>query len=411
MPRPRLFTALLAVALLAAGALAFRALSSGGAGEAAQGPAPGPRPPLVETVRARPPESPPTIRQTGFVEAYREVEVAFEVQGRIAELAPAFEIGRKVARGAMLARIDTERLEAARRRAEADLAAARARAAEARQRFRRVQELAERDVSAESRLEDARAARDSATAQVQVAEAALDQAAIDLRDAEATAPFDAYVTARTASAGQIVAPGQPVGSLVRADRARIVVGLADRQLRAVGAPRALTGAEVAVRRAFGPGGRLGTGTVTDVELRIDPAARTTNLVVELPDPFAAPAVRLGELVAVDVPLATEAALVAVPAAAVKDGDTVWLVGAGGTLARRSVEVVHRTDETAYVAGAGGLAGRRLMTTDLPAVENGTDVRVAAPSTQDGAPGPDGRGADAGEADGSGSGAGGGAAAR
>lgn len=384
MSRSRLFSALLALAFLAAGGAVFWFLSTGGIGEAAEQPGPSARAPLVETAEARRPEDPPLIRQTGFVQAFREVAVAFEVQGRIAMVDDAFRVGREVAEGSVLARIETDRLESALRRAEADLAAARARASEARQRFRRVEELVERGVSTESNIEEARSARDTAIAQVAVAEAAVEQAEIDLRAADVVAPFDAYVVERTASEGQIVSPGQAIGRLVRADRARLFVGLADREVRALGAPRDLIGAEVTIRSAFGSEDRLRTGTVEDVDVRIDPAARTTNLVVSLPDPFEDPPVRIGELVLAELPLQTDVPLTAVPPAAVKDGDTVWVVAGGGTLDRVRVDVVHRTDETVYLAGATELIGQQLMTTNLAAATEGTEVRAAAQAGEAGA---------------------------
>lgn len=362
--------------ILGVGAASFWFLSQGDPG-AAQGGAEAPPAQLVEASRATAPEETPTITQTGFVEPLRTVDVAFEVQGRIASVADAFEVGREMAAGTILARIDTERLDAALAQAEADLAAAEARAEEARAAFERQSTLGNRDVTAQAQVEDARAARDSAVAQVDVARAGVESARIDLRAAEVEAPFDGYVTARSASEGQIVSPGQAIGTLVRADVARVVVGLADRQVQAMGEPRALVGADVALRRTAGDRGRVRTGRIVDVDVRIDEAARTTNYLVDLPDPFlGAPTVRIGELLAVDIPLRIDAPLTAIPAAALKDGDAVWVVGEDGTLARRSVRVVHRTDETAFLADALDLRGTRVMTTDLAAPSDGMAVRVA-----------------------------------
>ncbi|WP_191090109.1 efflux RND transporter periplasmic adaptor subunit [Histidinibacterium aquaticum] len=335
-----------------------------------------PRAPLVETERAEVPDAPPTISQTAFLRPYREVDAAFEVQGRIDSVSGDFEVGNTVEEGAVLATIDRERLRANVAQAEADLRAAQASASEAEQAFQRQDELEDRGVAAEATLEEVRAARTTAQAQVDVAAAAVEAARIDLRSAELTAPFDAYVTARSASEGQIVSPGQAIGTLVRADIARLVVGLSDRQAQALDDLSELAGTEVTIRRAGGDGRVLRRGRVVDVDVRIDEATRLTNLLVNVADPFGDAPVRLGELLVVEIPFLTDDPLVAVPSRAVKDGRRVWVVTPEEELASRDVSVALRTDETVYLSDAADLEGARLMTTDLAGASDGMEVRVA-----------------------------------
>ena len=109
-------------------------------------------------------------RASGYVEA-TEVRVAPQVGGRLTEV--AFAEGDRVAKGALLARLDTSDAELALRRAEAD----------------RDQALAAlKLLQAGARGEDVRQARaqaDSAQADVQAAEAELEAASADLQRFEA----------------------------------------------------------------------------------------------------------------------------------------------------------------------------------------------------------------------------------
>ena len=114
--------------------------------------------------------APSPARASGYVEA-TEVRVAPQVGGRLTEV--AFAEGDRVAKGALLARLDTADAELAVRRAEAD----------------RDQALAAlKLLEAGARGEDVRQARaqaESAQADVQAAEAELEAAAADLQRFEA----------------------------------------------------------------------------------------------------------------------------------------------------------------------------------------------------------------------------------
>lgn len=130
---------------------------------------------------------------------------------------------------------------------EAELAAAEARAREAQAEYTRIAPLVERGIYAEARLDDARAARDSARAQVRAvrqrleaatlgareqqiaaadervrqAEAALAGARARLAELSPPAPTDARVEEVFYQAGEWVNANQPVLSLLPADRVRL----------------------------------------------------------------------------------------------------------------------------------------------------------------------------------------------
>ena len=202
----------------------------------------------------------------GTVDAY-EAELAFEVGGRIVELAA--EEGATVEAGALLARLDEADLALAAARARAEARAARAahaalaagsrpqeiraaraavREAAARLRFaraelRRTESLVARELASPDDLDRARLAAEVAEAalaaarerlalveegprreEVERAAARLEAArkALALREralakARLLSPFAGTVTARLAEVGEVVTPGRPVLRLARTD--------------------------------------------------------------------------------------------------------------------------------------------------------------------------------------------------
>ncbi|WP_306118849.1 MULTISPECIES: efflux RND transporter periplasmic adaptor subunit [unclassified Roseitalea] len=335
-----------------------------------------PGPTVVETTTVEIVDEPPVISQTGFVQAVEEVDLAFEISGRVAAIADDFEVGAMVARSDVLARLSTRRIETRIAQARAELERARAQFQEAQAAFDRQETLEDRNVTAPASLQDAAARRASAEAAVNVAQARLRAAQTDLDDASLVAPFDGIVSDKRLSEGSVVQPGASVGHLIGGDRARVVLGLAQSQLAPFGEAQNLVGLEVTIHTTDDEARLLRRGAIVNVDPRIDRNVHVTNLIVEFSDPFAAePSVRIGQLVRVDVPLETGRPIARLSAAALQGRDTVWVVGPDNRLRQARVTVLLRDDETAYIA-AGDLAGTRLVTTDLTAPTEGQRVALS-----------------------------------
>jgi len=131
------------------------------------------------------------------------------VSGQIFEL-PVSE-GDSRAKGALIARLDTVDFElaVAHARATYDLAEID---------FRRAAELAQREVAAQARLDQAQADRTQAEISLREAERRLDQATI-------TAPFDALVARVIAERFINTTPSQPVVQLQDVSEMRVIVSL------------------------------------------------------------------------------------------------------------------------------------------------------------------------------------------
>lgn len=157
------------------------------------------------------------VTATGTVQPTTRVEVSSELSGTIAEV--AVDYNDRVEIGQVLARLDDTKLRALVANAEAQLAGARARVAQAdatrretARGYERAVELDRRGIKSSSDLDTAAAAHDraeaaldSARADLTLAEANLALQAADLDKAVIRAPIRGIVLDRAAEKGQIVA--------------------------------------------------------------------------------------------------------------------------------------------------------------------------------------------------------------
>jgi HlyD family secretion protein len=141
----------------------------------------------------------------------REVRLAFNGSEHVGEI--LVHEGDRVEAGELLARLHTERLEAARDRARAELVAAEAQAHAAQLAYRRIQSVAKRKLASQEEADEAEATSRAANAQVAAAEAVLAEAEQALEDAELIAPVDGVVRERIVEPGDFVTPQTPVLTL------------------------------------------------------------------------------------------------------------------------------------------------------------------------------------------------------
>lgn len=158
------------------------------------------------------------LTASGYVTAERKAAVASKVTGRLVAL--SVEEGSRVKQGQVIARLESDDVEAARNQAQANLnvarynlAQAKAEEADALLQFQRNQELVKKGFIArseydtsEARYLKAKAAVQAAQASVNAAQAALNAAEINVEYTMIRAPFDAVVLTKNADIGDIVSP-------------------------------------------------------------------------------------------------------------------------------------------------------------------------------------------------------------
>ncbi len=325
---------------------------------------------------------------TGTLEPHAEFLVAPKVSGRVEAL--AVDLGDRVARGQVVARLDDAEYQQALAQAAADREVARANLAEARslltiarRELARVEELRERGVTSESERDVAKAEALAAEAHVQVtraqvarAEAALETARIRLGYTRVAAGWSGGRESRTVAEryvdeGQLVSANDPLVRIVELDPVTAVFHVTEANYG-----RLRPGQEAVLATDAYPG-RTFTGRIA----RIAPVFRESTrqarveLRVDNPERLLKP----GMYARARVTLERVADAVVVPAQALvtRDGETgVFRIAGDGARARwQSLTVGIREGERVQALGAEDLSGR-VVTLGHQLVEDGSAVTVA-----------------------------------
>jgi RND family efflux transporter MFP subunit len=154
-----------------------------------------------------PPPDTSMIRAVGMIEA-PEVNLTSRIAGRIVDL-PLLE-GDAVRRGQVVCRIEDIDLRNQKRRADAELAEARARLSEAGREARRMRQLFAEKIVSERERDNAETALEQARASVKSAEANLKFFTDQLADTEIRSPIDGVVVHKALEVGEWVTPGTPI---------------------------------------------------------------------------------------------------------------------------------------------------------------------------------------------------------
>ncbi|MGA7972975.1 MAG: efflux RND transporter periplasmic adaptor subunit [Pseudolabrys sp.] len=332
----------------------------------------------------------------GTVEARVTSQVGFKVAGILTELGA--DVGQRVAKGAVLARLDDreQRAQVARaaagvRQAEANLQKATASLEKAKVNFanaerinERRQKLVQTNVTSVESAEGAKAAQEAARADVDVASSEVAVAKAAVNDAKAqqqlqaatldfhtlAAPYDAMVTARLKELGSALSAGQTVFTLIDP---KTVWALAYIDESKSGEIRVGEPAEIVLRAH--PQLRL-KGKVARIEPESDRVNEERRIEVAF-DKIPAFA-GLGEQAEVYITTVHLPQALLVPEAAIiglaKNKGMVWTVE-DGHLQRRQVTLGHRLLDGRYEIAGGVPAGAKVVTQLGRGLRVGRSARV------------------------------------
>lgn len=272
-----------------------------------------------------------------------------------------FESGDRVRSGQVL--VEMSSVEQA-----ADLAEVRAANEAAQEDLRRTQELFNRGFASQARLDTVQAAADAAAAR-------LNAGGSRIADRTIRAPFAGVVGLRTASPGQYVRPGDQIGTLDDVSEIKLDFTVTETQIA-----RVTPGVELVARTAAYPD-RAFTGTIANVDSRVDANTRTVRVRAILPNSDGT--LRPGMLLTVDVRSNPRQAL-AIPEIAIldrADGSYVYRITAaeGGQQAELiRIQTGARSGGMAEVLEGLNLSDQ-IVTEGVQTVRPGQPVQVSAPA--------------------------------
>jgi RND family efflux transporter MFP subunit len=337
--------------------------------------------PLVRVLAVAPDTLRLSVHTHGEVRPRTESDVVPEVSGTVQWISPNLVSGGFFSAGDPLLRIDPLDYEVALEGARAVNARAVSDRARAEKELVRQRKLALRDIASAARLDDAETAASAAAAGLRQAQAALVQAERNLERTELRAPYHGRVREEQVDVGQFVNRGAPVARIYAVDFAEVRLPIPDEALAHLDLallPGAESiGPEVKLRADFAGRPQEWTGRVVRTEGELDPKTRMVHVVARVDDPYrpAAGAAPLSVGLFVDAEIAGRevSGALRIPRAALRDGDSVWLVDAENRLRILPIEVVQRGRDEVVIRGEVG-AGARVILSALTVPVAGMPVR-------------------------------------
>ena len=338
-------------------------------------------PPEVAVVTVAPKTLPVHYEYVGQTLGFREVEVRARVNGIL--LKRNYQEGTTVKRGQSLFLIDPAPFQVALAKAEAELATAEARQAQATREADRLKSVL--DIRAVSRKEydDAASSAQIAAAEVKAATARVNEAKLNLAYTRVEAPITGMSSRALQSEGTLVSgPQVLLTSVTQLDPIYVMFGIPEadqlRIRRDVEAGRLKLPPDrrfdVTVTLADGVAyGKQGKLDFTDV--RVNPAIGTIEARADLPNPDGM--LRPGQFVRVRLSGATRPNAITVPQRAVLEGPKgkfVYVVGAESKAEARPV-VVGEWVGDAWVIDSGVAAGDQVVVDGVMKIGPGAPVKV------------------------------------
>jgi HlyD family secretion protein len=295
------------------------------------------------------------VAANGNVTAWQEALVGVEANGlRLAEV--GVNVGDKVRKGQVLARLDSAMLQAELAQSRAAVAEAEAHLAEAAANAQRARDLDPKGVISAQQVAQLLTAERTAQARLEAVKAAQQVQQLRLAQAQVLAPDSGLISARSATVGAVVPAGTELFRLIRQGRLEWRGEVAATELAQI-----QRGQQVVIS-ASGAGAPV-TGTVRQVAPTVDAATRNALVYVDLPDTggrlkpgmFARGEFATGSSTALTLPQS---------AVLLRDGFSyVFIVGTDGRVmqakvstGRRSgdrVEILQGLEDKARVVASGG----------------------------------------------------------
>jgi RND family efflux transporter MFP subunit len=304
---------------------------------------------------------------TGTIGARVESNLGFRVAGKIIER--LVNVGEQVKAGQPLMRIDETDLRLALTAKRNAVAAARATVVQTDADERRYANLVNDGWTSRQRYEQAKAASDTANAQLAAAEAEARVAENQATYSVLVADADGRVMQTLGEPGQVVAAGQTVVRLAQAGPREAVVALPETIRPAIGS--------VAEATLYGNDGRRYTAHLRQLSDSADAQTRTYEARYVLDGEAAA--APLGATVTIRLASETSEPEVQVPLGAVLDDGQrtgVWVFDAASSTVRfQPIRLVRVTSETAVISGLS--SGNWVVALGAHLLQEGARVRAAS----------------------------------
>ena len=323
----------------------------------------------------------------GTVAPRTESELVAEVAGRIISVNPNLVSGGFFSAGEELLQIDPLDYELALEQARAGIVQAQSNLANARRASGRLDSLSERQLSSVAQQDDAVNRMRIAEAILNSSQAQLSRAERDLERTRIRAPYEGRVRSERVDIGQFVNRGNAIATIYATDYAEIRLPINDEELAFLDLPLGpvIAGAQimpataVTITARFAGQEHRWDAKVVRTEGELDPQTRMINVVARVESPYAPAGGRaplaVGLFVDAEIHGRLARGVTVLPRSAVRAGNQVLVVDSDDRLLFRSVTVLRRVGEHAYIS-AGLVAGERVCISPMGNALEGMSVRIA-----------------------------------
>jgi membrane fusion protein, multidrug efflux system len=346
-----------------------------GRSDAAGPPRGGSGPIAVDVANVKRTDVPVYLDGLGTIQAFNTVTVTARVDGELQKI--AFEEGKTVNKGDLLAQIDPRPFQAALALALAAKAKDEAQLQSARADLERYMTLAPENLASKQTLDAQRATVAGLEAQIKGDQASIDNARTQLQYTTITSPIQGRTGIRRVDAGNNVRATDTNGIVVvtQLQPISLIFTLPEDALSVVGT--ALSAGAVTVEALSRDGSsELDRGTVTLVDNQIDQTTGTIRLKAVFPNPHNK--LWPGQYVDARVLIRTDKSALTIPSAAVQrgpDGMFAYVVKSDSTVEVRPLKVGEESGSVMVVQN-GVNEGERVVTSNQYRLQPGSHVKVA-----------------------------------
>ena len=332
----------------------------------------GPQAVAVDTSEVKRADVPVYLDGLGTIQAFNTVTVTARVDGELQKI--AFEEGRTVNKGELLAQIDPRPFQAALAQALAAKAKDEAQLQSAKADLERYLTLAPENLASKQTLDSQRATVAGLEAQIKGDQASIDNAKTQLQYTSITSPIQGRTGIRRVDVGNNVHASDTSGIVVvtQLQPISLIFTLPEDSLGAIGS--ALSAGPVTVAAMSRDGStELDRGTVTLVDNQIDQTTGTIRIKAVFPNTHNK--LWPGQYVDARVLVRTDRGALTIPAAAVQRGPNgmfTYIVKPDATVEARPLKVGEESGSV-YVVQDGIKDGERVVTSNQYRLEPGAHV--------------------------------------
>ena len=325
------------------------------------------QPPRVRSLTIKLSGNNQTAVYSGEVKGRYESQLAFQVGGRI--VSRNVELGSRVQAGDILMEIDPKDVQQSVAITSAQLYSARSQLTLAKNNLARYKELFEQNAISRAQYEQYVTAHDAAEAAVRAAAAQNIQGSHQLGYTGLRANSPGVISSISAEAGQVVAAGQTVLTLVQDGEREVEINVPENRYKEI-----LNAKDIKITFWALPD-RAVNGSVREISPMADPVSRTYKVRITLQNP--PPEMNLGMTATVTTALPFAQSSAYIPLSAIYqtgNSPAVW-VAANGAVTLRPVTLGTFGDGTVQVTG-GLQDGDIVVTAGVHTLKEGQKVRLA-----------------------------------